>query len=219
MTSMTNMTNMTSTIKSDVQIEDTWVKELAKSASADFKYKLMIQHLEVKTEFEHIPKDCEIAEMGTYFKKLSVFTLKDGRCLILRNNKEILVPENERNQMLGLAHAENHRGHEGMLNQLRGKVWWPCMAKQAHKMVNRCEPCQRLARANIQEEVEISHEKLFNTHPGQTIHVDYFEINNKNFLIMVDRLTGYVKCEMTSNKGTDAAISGIKNWGFIWFSL
>ena len=33
---------------------------------------------------------------------------------------------------------------------------------------------------------------------------------------MVDRLTGYVKCEMTSNKGTDAAISGIKNWGALY---
>ena len=130
-----------------------WDEELAKLASADFKYQIMIQHLEVKTKPEHIPKDCEIAEMLSYYNKLSVFTLKDGRCLILRNNKEILVPENERNQMLGLAHAENHRGPEGMLNQLRGKVWWPCMSMQAHKMVNRCEPCQILARANVQEQV------------------------------------------------------------------
>ena len=64
--------------------------------------------------------------------------------------------------------------------------------------------------------VEISHEKLFNTHPGQTIHVDYFELINKNFLIIVDRLTGYVKCEMTTNKGTDAAISCIRNWGAVY---
>ena len=70
--------------------------------------------------------------------------------------------------MLGLAHAENHKGPEGMLTQLRGKVFWPWMGKQAHKMVNRCEPCQRLARSNVQEDVEISHDKLFNTHPGET---------------------------------------------------
>ena len=134
-------------------------------------------------------------------------------CLILKNNKDILVPQNERNEMLGLAHAENHRGPEGMLDQLRGKVWWPHMSVQAHKMVNKCEPCQRLARSNVQEKVEISHGKLFNTHPGQTIHVNYFELHNKNFLIIVDRLTGYLKCEMTTNKGTDAAISCIRNWG------
>ena len=30
---------------------------------------------------------------------------------------------------------------------------------------------------------------------------------------MVDRLTGFAKCEITVNKGTDAAIIAIKNWG------
>ena len=80
-------------------------------------------------------------------------------------------------------------------------------------MVDRCDPCHRLDRSNIQEDEEIKHTKLFNTHPGHTLHVDYFEINNRNFLIMVDRLTGFAKCEMTVNKGTDAAIMAIKNWG------
>ena len=65
--------------KSDVEIDDPWVEKLAKSASADFKYQIMIQHLEVKTKREHIPKDCEIAEMLSYYNKLSVFTLKDCR--------------------------------------------------------------------------------------------------------------------------------------------
>ena len=87
------------------------------------------------------------------------------------------------------------------------------MSKQVQKTVSRCEPCQRLARSNIQEDVEIKHTKLFNTHPGHTLHVDYFELNHKDYLIMVDRLTGCAKCEMTVNKGTDAAIMAIKNWG------
>ena len=90
------------------------------------------------------------------------------------------------------------------------------MAGQAHKMVNKCEPCQRLAKSNIQEKVEIGHGKLFNTHPGQTINIDYFELQNKNYLIIVDRLTGYLKCEMTTNKGTDATIAWLRNWGVLY---
>ena len=88
---------------------------------------------------------------------------------------------------------------------MRGKVFWPWMSKQVQKIVARCEPCQRLGRSNIQEDVEIKHTKLFNTHPGHTLHVDYFKLNQKDYLIMVDRLTGFAKCEMTVNKGTDAA--------------
>ena len=79
-------------VKSDVEIDDPWVEKLAKSASSDFKYQIMIQHLEVKTEHKHIPKDCEMADMGSYFGRLSVLTLKNGMCLLVRDNKDILVP-------------------------------------------------------------------------------------------------------------------------------
>ena len=109
--------------KSGVQIEDPWVERLARAASGDIKYNLMVQHLETKTEFTNIPKECELSGMGSYYDRLSVCTFKDGQYLILKNNKEILVPEKERNEMLGLAHAENHKRPEGMLHQLRGKVF------------------------------------------------------------------------------------------------
>ena len=105
-----------------MQIEDQWVERLARAASGDIKYNLMVQHLETKTEFTNIPKECELSGMGSYYDRLSVCTLKDRQYLKLKNNKEILVPEKE---MLGLAHAENHKGPEGMLHQLRGKVFWP----------------------------------------------------------------------------------------------
>ena len=129
-------------IKSDVEIDDPWVEKLATSASSDFQYKIMIQHLDVQTEHQQIPKACEMADMGSYYDRVSVVTLKNGMCLILRDNKDILVPQNERNKMLGLAHAHNHRGPGGMLNQLRGKVWWPHMSSQAHK----CEPKPEISK-------------------------------------------------------------------------
>ena len=50
----------------------------------------------------------------------------------------------------------------------------------------------------------MSHTPLFYTFPGQTIHLDYFEFDNKDFIIIVDRLTGYVACEKTHN--------WVKNW-------
>ena len=201
--------------KSNVQIEDPWVERLANVASKDIKYQIMVQQIETGEEFENIQKlnDCELSSMGTYYDKLSVCTLKDGQSLILKNNLEILVPENERTEILGLAHAANHKGAEGMLNQLRGKVFWPWMAKQAQKLVNRCEPCMKLARSNTQETVEVKHTKLFNTHPGHTVHADFFELNSKDYIILVDRLTGFARCEVTKNKGTDSAIGAIKNWG------
>ena len=55
--------------------------------------------------------------------KLSVCTLNDSHNFILKDNNKILVLEKERQQMMGLAHAENHNGPEGILNQLRRKAY------------------------------------------------------------------------------------------------
>merc|ERR1712082_123602 len=79
--------------KYKIQIEDPWVERLAKAASTDIKYQVMVQHLETKTDFQNIQKsqECDLSAMGSYYNRLSVCKLKDGQNLILRDNNEILV--------------------------------------------------------------------------------------------------------------------------------
>ena len=91
-----------------MQIEDPWVERLAKTASLDINYNVMVQYLETKTDIASIPKECELSDMANYYKKLSVCTLNDGHNLILKNNDEILVPEKERQHMIGLVHFLTH---------------------------------------------------------------------------------------------------------------
>ena len=57
--------------KSKVQTEDPWVERLAKVASTDIQYQVMVQQLETGEEFESIQKskDCELSLMGTYFNR------------------------------------------------------------------------------------------------------------------------------------------------------
>ena len=162
-------------VKTKFQTEDPWVEKLANSAMLDTNYNIMIQHLETGADIlEEIPKDCKLQKMASYFKKLSFFTLKGGQSIILKNNNEILVPEKERQNLMELANAENHHGPQGMLEQLRGRVFWPYMTRQISQMVSRCDSCQRLAKSHHQEDVEVSHTPLFNKFQGQTVHVDYF---------------------------------------------
>ena len=35
-------------------------------------------------------------------------------------------------------------------------------------------------------------------------------------MVLVDRLTGYIMAEKTPNKGTDSAISVVRNWGLLF---
>ena len=84
--------------KSGVQIEDPWVERLARAASADIKYNVMVQHLETKTGFTNIQKsqECELSGMGSYYDRLSVCTLNDGQHLIpffFRHKYFIVIPK------------------------------------------------------------------------------------------------------------------------------
>ena len=57
---------------------------------------------------------------------------------------------------------------------------------------------------------------MFNLHPNHTIHVDYCVYGGHDYIVLVDRVTGYIMAEQTANQGTDAAISVIRNWGLLF---
>ena len=80
------------------------------------------------------------------------------------------------------------------------------MTKDTREKLRTCDPCQR---SHKQDPVEVSHSNMFNIFPGHTLHLDFAEYNNKDYLLMVDRLTA---CENTVNQGTEAAILAVKNW-------
>ena len=63
---------------------------------------------------------------------------------------------------------------------------------------------------------------MFNLHPNHTVHVDYCEYGGRDYIVVVDRVTGYIKAEQTPNQGTDADayviwISNACNIGFRWW--
>ena len=110
--------------------------------------------------------------------------------------------------MLNLAHATNHRGQEGMMQQMRGRIFWEAMNKEAKKLIN--------ARSHRQDKTEFSYKNMFNLHPNHTVHVDYCEYGGRDYIVVVDRVTGYIKAEQTPNQRTDAAIAVITHWGLLF---
>ena len=184
----------------------------------DSEYITMVHHLEAGTDIKNINKNCELSKCHNYKDQLTVITLKGGQNLILRDN-EILIPGKERKSMLALAHATNHRGEDGMIRQMRGRVFWEGMNKEIKELVATCEKCQVHAKSQKKDKTEISHKSMFNLSPNHTLHADFGEYGGQDYMVLVDRLTGYIMAEKTANKGTDAAISVVRNWGLLlWIS-
>ena len=126
-------------IKSLVECDDLWVEDLAVSARADAEYMVMVSHIELGTEVDEMPQECELCKLSSCYKELSTLTLKGGKTLILRDNSEIMVPKSERDNILQIAH-QTHLGQEMMVHQLRGKVFWAGMNSDIREMVAKCDP-------------------------------------------------------------------------------
>jgi len=107
-----------------------------------------------------------------------------------------------------MAHANTHRGYNGMIQQ----VWWEEMNKDIREKLRNCDPCQCYAKTHKQDSVEVTHINIFNIFPGHTLHLDFVEYNNRDHILIVDRLTGYIAAEHMVNQGTEAATVAVKNW-------
>ena len=81
--------------------------------------------------------------------------MKGGRTLILRDNTEIMIPKAARENIKQISH-ETHLGHDMMLRQLRGKVFWAAMNSELKEMMSKCNPCQRYHRSHAKEKTEVS---------------------------------------------------------------
>ena len=79
-------------------------------------------------------------------------------------------------------------------------------------MVAKCDPCQRYHRYHAKERVEVSHSSMVNIWAGHTLHMDFCQYKNINYLFVVDRFTGYIQVERVPNQQTSSAILGVKKW-------
>ena len=110
------------TSKKPTEEYDPWVEHLGKVAMTDQDYISIIHNIKSGTEFKNNDKECELSKFHKFQDNLSVITLKGGESLVLKDNSEILVPKKERENILNIAYANTHRGYDGMIQQMRGKV-------------------------------------------------------------------------------------------------
>ena len=102
------------------------------------------------------------------------------------------------------------------MRQMRGRIFWEGMNGDAKELLRTCEPCQINARSHRQDKTEIFHKNMFNIYPNHTINVDFCEYGGLDYIVLVERLTGYIRAEQTANQGTDSAIQVRKNWSLLF---
>lgn len=137
------------------------------------------------------PKD--LFRYQAFAKELGV--IKD---IVVREDR-IILPHKLRSRALEIA----HRGHPGivaMRRNLREKVWWPCMDRDAQEYVQQCAGCAAVSGLEAPEPMQ---RKLMPERAWQEIAIDFFSAKEcATFLVLIDYYSRYTK--VMEMKGTTA---------------
>ena len=95
-----------------IDLIDPRVEKLAEVGHTDPTYQLMIYHTEQQTDNKFLEENSELKKVGVVRKELGLFQCQNGRKLVVRNSKEIVIPQQARKEMLMELHS-THMSSEG----------------------------------------------------------------------------------------------------------
>lgn len=131
----------------------------------------------------------------TLYKLRKSLSTEDG-CIFYGDR--IVVPQILRSYVLNQLHS-SHTGIVRMKTLARSYVFWPNIDKDIQQCVADCNVCQMTR--NVNKEVVTSSWPQ-TTYPFERIHLDFFMLAGRTFLILVDSYSKYI--EVKSMKRTTA---------------
>ena len=136
-----------------------------------------------------------------------------AECLILLGGLRVLVPRDARPQILDLL----HRGHCGISKSrqnAKSLYFWHGMSNSIKQKVNSCAECQEKLPSQVKEEcVEQDRRDLF---PMSDVATDIFHLAGQNYLVMVDRYSGFPWCKQLRSSSTEAVTMVLETWFSDW---
>ena len=117
-----------------------------------------------------------------------------------------------RNEMLKNLHAA-HQGASQMKARAQNDIWWPNMNADIEKMRFKCKSCDEYAPSqSMLPPVQLRQAD----YPMQHISTDLFEYLGNNYLIIVDRYSGWpVVCKV--NKATSSELISLFRQYFVTY--
>ena len=133
------------------------------------------------TEREEVP--VHIREFWTYRDEL---TLHNG---VLFQNQSLIIPKALRTGVTSRIHS-SHLGIEACLQKARDLVFWPLMNAEIKEAVTNRSICAEF-QAKQQKQPMQSHE--IPDRPWSRLSSDLFTLHNKEYIVLVDSYSDYVK--------------------------
>ncbi|KAL9983139.1 hypothetical protein ACROYT_G005271 [Oculina patagonica] len=125
--------------------------------------------------------------------------------LIMRSDK-LIVPISLRDEMLRVIHS-SHLGIEKCKRRARDILFLPGMNQQIADVVSKCNTCNMYRNSQAKEPLK-SHE--LPERPWQKIAVDLFELDEQEYVVMVDYYSKFFEVSHLPNSKSKTVINHIK---------
>ena len=164
-------------------------------AKSDMTYKKIVDAFKEGRKLNNLPEDHPARRLKEVWERLS---LSDEGLLIVDEDK-LYLPPGVRKKVLQQLH-ESHCGYGKTLQTARSLYFWPSMKYDIRNIVDNCEACQQLKPSKPFEPL-ITTKADF---PMEHISVDLMHVKGKNYMVTVDRYTGYIWVELLRSLATNA---------------
>uniref|UniRef100_A0A803JEW5 Gypsy retrotransposon integrase-like protein 1 n=1 Tax=Xenopus tropicalis TaxID=8364 RepID=A0A803JEW5_XENTR len=139
-----------------------------------------------------------------YFEKRDELSIDQG-CLLW--GIRVVIPPKYRHRLLHELH-EGHPGVNRMKARARGYLWWPGLDQDIEIFVSQCTAC-----ASVQNQPPTAplHPWTWATSPWERIHIDYAEINQQTFLVVIDSYSKWLEVLPTKTSTSEKTITLLRN--------
>ena len=189
------LSNMVLAVTTRRQAFDTRLRELSEYAVADPVYQQIVKAFCDHVQIRKLANDHPAKTLQGIWENISL----EGDLLWYDNR--IIVPYAMRSKILNLLHI-GHSGVNKTLDLARYYFYWPGMNNDIKQIVGRCEECQKY-RASQPLEMELTSSASV---PMQAVSMDLFSLHQKDYLVIVDRYSGFPWVFKLTNTNTDAII-------------
>ncbi|CAA9994686.1 unnamed protein product, partial [Nesidiocoris tenuis] len=164
-----------------IELEDPSLRAIAEIAKNDSEYQELKRYV-----MEGFPENKESlpAALHPYWKLKNLLTVEDDMVL---KGYQLVIPRAARKEVLIQLH-KSHQGIEKTKRRARQTVFWPAISSDIQNIVEACKLCQEL-RPSIQKE-PLMNDPLPDR-PFVDVSMDLFSTGGKNFMVYVDRLSGW----------------------------
>ena len=100
-----------------------------------------------------------------------------------------------------------------MIQNTKGRIYWPEMRKQIHQVYTSCVECSLHKISKSRPPNECSQADLYqNFFPNSFLQADYFDFRGGAYMTVVCVLTGYGRVFTCKDKSTEEALRVIRQW-------